>query len=130
MTQQLPKIGRVLFGIPFIMFGLFHFMKGGQMAGMLSGWPAAQFFVYLSGAGLVLGGIAIVIDKKAQLASLLLALELLLFILFIHLPGMGSEEMRQTAMQGMLKDLALIGGALLIAGMKAVGSTGSSEGPG
>lgn len=100
------------------------------MAGMLSGWPAAQFFVYLSGAGLVLGGIAIVIDKKAQLASLLLALELLLFILFIHLPGMGSEEMRQTAMQGMLKDLALIGGALLIAGMKAVGSTGSSEGPG
>lgn len=102
-------IGRILFGLPFVVFGLFHFMNADQMSGMVP-FPPQTLWVYLSGAGLVLGGIAILIQKKAKLALRLLALELLIFVAVIHLPGViGGNQM---AMGGLLKDLALAGAAL------------------
>lgn len=102
-------IGRILFGLPFIIFGLFHFLNAEQMGGMVP-FPPQTLWVYLSGAGLILAGISILIQKKAKLALRLLALELLIFVAVIHLPAViGGDQM---AMSGLLKDLALAGAAL------------------
>lgn len=97
------------------LFGAFHFLNGQAMTGVLSGWPFALFFVYLSGAGLILGALAIMINRYARTAAFLLAAELALFVLAIHLPAVlaGGEGM-QMALGGMLKDIALVGGALVI----------------
>ena len=85
---------------------------------MLAGWPAPLFFVYLSGAGLILAALAIAFNRYARLAALLLAVELGLFILTIHIPGViRGGEMMQMSFMSLLKDLALLGGALLIAAM-------------
>lgn len=86
------------------------------MVGMLPGWPAPLFFVYLSGAGLVLAGIAIIINRYARIASFLLAGELALIILIMHLPGViaGGQNVQMSIMFA-LKDLGLLAGALLIA---------------
>ncbi len=114
------KGGRIIYGLPFIIFGLFHFMNTSQIAGMISSLPGAEFLVYLSGAGLFLGGLAIVLNKFTHLVGLLLALELLLFILFVHLPGImnAADEMaKQMYMTNFLKDFALMGGALMVSGM-------------
>ena len=111
-------VGRVLFGLPFAIFGLFHFMAASKMAGMVP-LPGGQFWVYLTGVALIAASIAILSKKLGRIASLLLALMLIIFVLAIHLPGTMGAESQQAMMQSMtnlLKDVALAGGALLYAG--------------
>ena len=102
---------RILYAIPMAIFGIFHFMNGSAMAGMVPSFiPGGVFWVYLTGLGLILAAVAILIQKKARLASLLLAAMLIIFVLTIHLPGLGDS------MPNLLKDAALAGAALGFAG--------------
>lgn len=117
MTMLTGKVARILFAIPFIMFGIFHFTSASDMAGMLAGWPMAEIMVYISGAGLLAGGIAIILDKKTRLACLLLALLMLIIVLAIHVPGLSNPDTMMMSMSMMLKDIGLIGGALILAGI-------------
>jgi len=109
-------VGRIVFAVPFIVFGILHFMNAGAMTGMVPSYiPGGVFWVYLTGLALILAGVSIIIQKYTYLASLLLAALLLIFVLTIHLPAViGGDRM---AISGLLKDTALIGGALLIAAM-------------
>ena len=87
------------------------------MSGMVPSFlPAAIFWVYLTGLALILAAVSILIQKKARLACLLLAVMLIIFVLTIHLPGLGGEN-AQMAMPMLLKDTALAGGALAFAGV-------------
>jgi len=106
-------VARILFGAPFIIFGLFHFVKGGDMSGLIPGWmPGVLFLVYLTGLAHILAGIAIITKKAGKLASLLLALMLLIFVLMIHIPGMFNPETMEMETINTLKNFIIIGGAL------------------
>lgn len=109
-------IGRYLYMIPILVFGLFHFMGADDMKSMIPSWlPGGVFWVYLTGLALVLSFVAFVINKKAKLALTLLGVMLLVFVFLIHIPGlMGGNEM---AMPMILKDSAMAGGAFMLAGM-------------
>ncbi|ELR71038.1 hypothetical protein C900_03168 [Fulvivirga imtechensis AK7] len=108
-------IGKYLYAIPFLLFGAFHFINGQQMAGMVPSWiPGGIFWIYLTGAGLIAASISIIIQKKASLATLLLAAMLLIFVLTIHLPAAIGGD--QNAMTSLLKDTALAGAALFMSG--------------
>ncbi len=122
------KVARIIFAIPMLMFGFGHFANADMLASAIyhvGGMPAL-ILNYIAGAGLLLAGIALIINKKVRLASLLLALELFLFIVILHIPKMmgvgpveffGDEE--RMAMEGMVhtfKDMGLMAGALILAG--------------
>ena len=110
---NISKIGKYLFAIPMVIFGLFHFLNSSAMAGMVP-IPGGIFWIYLTGLSLILAGISIIIQKLDEWSSLLLAVMLLVFVLTIHLPGvLAGGEMSQTYMTNLLKDLALAGGALI-----------------
>ncbi|WP_372633369.1 DoxX family protein [Fodinibius sp.] len=111
---MIEKAGRYLFALPFGIFGLFHFMNAGQMAGMVP-IPGGVFWVYLTGIALLAACISILIEKKARLACILLGVMLLIFVLTIHLPGVLGEG-GQSAMTMLLKDTAMAGGAWILAG--------------
>lgn len=98
-------LGKYLFAVPFIVFGVMHFMNADQMAGMA---PGGAIMVYLAGAALILAGVSIVIGKMDKLASFLLAIMLLLFII-PHVQMMADNPME---MGNILKNIALAGGAL------------------
>jgi putative oxidoreductase len=119
MKTLTTTVARIVFAIPFLIFGLFHFMNADQMASMVP-FPPEMLWNYLVGAGMIAAAIAFIIKKFAKLAGLLLALMLLIFILGVHLPGiMGadSQEAMMQPMQGLLKDMVIMGGALGFAGM-------------
>ncbi len=134
MRLLTTSVARIIFGIPFLIFGIFHFMKASQMGEMVA-IPPGQFWVYLTGLGHILAAIAFFINKKVKLAALLLALMLLAFILGVHLPMMiGAEggDQFQQQLQAILKNIALIGGALTVAGINLLeeelqGKEGSEE---
>ncbi len=107
----LSAIGRIIYSLTFIVFGVFHFMHASSMAStLLSGWPYAEILLYISGTALILGGIAILFKFFGRLAGILLAVLLLIFILAIHLPGVQAGN--QMALTSLLKDAALLGAAL------------------
>ena len=109
------NLGKYIFAIPFAIFGVMHFMNADAMAAMAPGGVA---MVYITGLGLVAAAVSIIIGKIDKLASVLLALMLILFVVLIHLPGVmsGDEAQMMTSMPNVLKDLGLAGGALIYAG--------------
>ena len=120
MLNRIINCGRFIFALPFLVFGVFHFLNAQGMTGVVPSWlPAPLFWVYLTGLCLVAGSISIIIKRYAGLACQLLALLLLVFILTIHIPGLGNPAMAQMAMMGLLKDLGLLGGALAYAKLLA-----------
>ena len=100
--------------IPIGIFGLMHMASAEQMSGMVPAWlPLKVIFVYLTGLSLIAATIAVVINKKVKLAMTLLAVELLLFVVLIHVVSLvGGNEM---SMGMVLKDTSMAGAALYLA---------------
>lgn len=120
MKLLTTTLARIFYALPMAVFGIFHFMDAEHMKSIVPGWlPAPVFWVYLIGLALIAAAVSIVWNKKAKLASLLLALLLLTFVLFIWIPQLGSSDEQQamTAMSMLLKDFGLMGGALMFAGI-------------
>jgi len=116
MDLLTKTISRYLFAIPFAVFALMHFMMGNDMAGMVPSFiPGGVFWVYLVGLGLLGASISIIIKKKEKLATLLLGIMLLIFVLTISLPAvMGGDQM---AMSNLLEDTSLAGAAFFFSGL-------------
>ena len=113
MMNQLPSLGKWLYALPMVAFGLMHFGAADQMAGKVPSYlPVGVAWVYLTGIGLVLAGAAVLAGKYAKLALQLLGLMLVLFAVMLHLPTlMAGGDGAQMAMPMLLKDLALGGAA-------------------
>ncbi len=110
----LLKLGKWLYALPMLVFGVMHFLAAPDMEGMVP-LPGGIFWVYLTGVALVAAAVAIFIGKMDKLAATLLGVMLLIFALSIHLPNvMGGDE---TSMISLLKDISLAGGAWLYAQM-------------
>jgi putative oxidoreductase len=111
-------VARYCFALPFFVFGVMHFMAAGDMAGMVPGWiPGGVFWVILTGIALVAASISMIIKVYDRLATFLLGIMLLIFVLTMHLPAaIGGDQMGMT---NLLKDFALAGAAWLYAGYVA-----------
>lgn len=110
------KVARVAFGLPFAIFGLFHFLNANAMAGMVP-VPGGVFWIYFTGAALIAGSVGIITGILGRWAALGLAALLATFIVGIHIPGLSNPQMQQMATMGLLKDVSLLGGALTYAGL-------------
>ncbi|MFP4060405.1 MAG: DoxX family membrane protein [Bacteroidales bacterium] len=114
----MKTLGKIVFALPFMVFGINHFMNAGAMGGMVpSFFPAPVFWVYLTGAALILASISMIINRYAKIGAVLLAAMLLIFVLTIHIPGIANAPDQGAMMQSMsqmLKDLAMAGGALVV----------------
>jgi len=112
--------GKILFTVPVFVFGIFHFLNADGMAGMVP-LPFGIFWVYLTGAALIAGGVVLLTDynKLGPVAAFLLGVMIAIFAVTIHLPGVlaaADEGARMAPMVGFLKDIGLAGAAWVIAG--------------
>jgi uncharacterized membrane protein len=103
---------RLIFGIPFALFGVMHLMAANKMQGMVPSFISGGMnWVYITGVLLILGAAGFVINKSVQLAGYLLGGGLMLiFILTIHLTVVIGGD--QNGMGSLLKDLSMMAGAL------------------
>lgn len=116
--KKLATIGRVLFALPFGIMGLNHFLMTNIFLGMMSSFiPGGAYTILITGALLIIGSISIMLNKNIKTACLGLAGLLLIFIATIHIPGLlGTDpKIAQYALIEILKDTALMGGAIIIA---------------
>lgn len=116
MDKILGLVGRVLYSVPFVLFGLGHLMNAEQMGLMVPAYiPGGVIWVYFAGAAMILAAVAIITGIQTRLACFGLVLMLFIFILTIHLPGMMNPQMKMMSMMALFKDTGLMGGALVIA---------------
>jgi len=110
-------LGRVLFGAVIAFTGLSHFMQTDEMTGYAEhkGLPAPKLGVLASGLLLVFGGISIVTGVLPVLSSVLIAGFLVVSGLVFHDFWAVPAEDQQPEMTQFLKNVALAGGALVIA---------------
>lgn len=113
--KKLAIIGRILFALPFGVMGLNHFLMQNYFLGMMTSFiPGGAYTILLTGALLILACILIIMNKFIKTACYSLAGILLIFIITIHIPGLSTSNW-QIALIELLKDTALMGGAIMIA---------------
>ncbi len=116
MEKLLALVGRCIFAVPFLAFGFSHVTNAPAMGGMVPLYiPGAIFWVYFSGAAMILAGLAIITGIQARAACFGLALMLAIFIVTIHLPGVANPETHMMSLVNVLKDTGLLGAALVVA---------------
>jgi putative oxidoreductase len=116
--NALTTIGRILYALPFAVFGINHFiMKDFYMGELTSFIPFGGYMILLTGVILILTSLSILTKKYIKISTLTLAFMLFLFIATIHIPQLFDEEKKMIAMIALLKDISLMGGSLMIAGM-------------
>jgi putative oxidoreductase len=108
------KLGRYLFAIPLAVFGFFNLSDASSSLATVPHWlPGGTLWIYLIGICLIAAAISIAIGKYARLSSTLVAVLMLVFVLTVYLPKVLDGD--STGMTGLLKDLAIAGGALIFA---------------
>jgi putative oxidoreductase len=118
--NNLSTIGRILFAIPFGLFGLNHiFLYDWYIGNFTSFIPIGPFTVALTGVLMILACISIIVQKFVMFTTHTLAGMLFLFIIAIHIPHLLQGDDTTMVTITLLKDISLMGGCLMIAGMYA-----------
>jgi len=113
--RYVPLLGRLLFGLIFIMSSFGHFSSSTIGYAAQHGVPAAHFLVPLAGVMALLGGLSVLFGFKARFGALLLILFLVPVTFTMHnFWAVSDPAARQMQMINFLKNLSMLGGALLI----------------
>jgi uncharacterized membrane protein len=116
--KKITDIGRIIFAIPFALFGINHFLMLDYYLGMLTSFiPLGAYTIILTGFMLIATSISIIMKKFITLSTIGLAVLLFIFIVTIHIPHLFNEADRTTTIIALLKDISLLGGSLIIAGI-------------
>jgi len=108
--------GRILYALIFIVSGFTHFTDQSIKYAETQSVPTAPLAVPLSGIMAILGGISILIGLKAKWGAWLIVLFLIPVTLLMHnFWSVSDPMMRQMQLSMFMKNISMLGAALLIA---------------
>ena len=113
-TGAVVLAGRVFFALIFILAGLNHFSKQTIAFAASQGVPLASLAVPLSGVIAVVGGLSILLGYRARLGAWLIVLFLAGVTPLHNFWAVHDPMLAQIQMTMFLKNISMIGGALLI----------------
>ena len=104
------RIAGIIYALAIGTFGILHFMNANEMkSGVPDYIPGGILWIYVTGAGMILAAIAIIINKWARLACYLLAAMFLIFVFTLHFKHLASGNFTNV-----LKDTAMAMAAILV----------------
>jgi putative oxidoreductase len=116
--KKLTTIGRILFAVPFALFGINHFLMLDYYLGMLTSFvPLGAYTIILTGIMLIVASISIITKVLVKFSTLFLAFLLFIFIITIHIPHLFTDADKTITIIALLKDISLMGGSLMISGI-------------
>jgi len=116
--KNITTVGRILFALPFAIFGINHFIMMDYYVGMLTSFvPLGAYTIILTGILLIAASISIITKKFVKQATIMLAVLLFIFIVTIHIPHLFDGSDRAVTLIALLKDISLMGGSIMIAGI-------------
>lgn len=114
----LIPVGRVIYSVPFILFGINHFVNAEGLSMMVPAFlPAPMFWAYLIGVAFIVSGVSILINQQTKWGGIILAAVLLGLIALIQIPSLISQGITGGSIVNPLKDISLFGSALVVIGL-------------
>ncbi len=116
-ASRTARIGRVLFGMCVVTFGLAHFLALSETASMVPAWlpPGQRFWAMATATAHLLAGIAIVSGILASLAARLLTAMIFGFGALVWAPSLWAHPGEHMVWAGNAINLALMGAAWVVA---------------
>lgn len=109
------EVGRILYALPLIVFGVQHFMYARFVATLVPAWiPARLFWAYFVGTAFFAASISLMTRIKAFLAAALLGLMFFLWVVIVHAPRIALTPHNANEWTSGLVALAMSGGAFLL----------------
>jgi uncharacterized membrane protein YphA (DoxX/SURF4 family) len=118
---RLSQIGRLIFGVCLIVFGLAHLVYLAPTAEFVPKWlpPGQTFWAYATAAGHFAAGIAILSGILARTAAMLLTAMFVVFGILVHAPTIFIDPHTHFNWAANAINFALIGAAWVIASHSA-----------
>jgi putative oxidoreductase len=117
MRDAIFLIGRILFALIFLRFGIAHLTETEASAqyAAYKGVPRARFAVVATGVAMLVGGAAVVLGLWMDLAALGLAIFVLVAGVVMHdFWTQTDAQTRQVEMAAFYKNVSIAGGALIL----------------
>ena len=126
--SQFTRWGRLLFAIPWIIFGIQHYMYAGFVTTLVPAYmPFRAFWVYFTGTAMIAAGISFILCRQVRLAASLLGGMLLLFVLQLHTVTLTGNPHNPVFWTRALQDIALAGAAFALASEGCLAAPGRSS---
>jgi uncharacterized membrane protein len=114
------QVGKMLFAVALIVFGIQHFLYATFIATLITPWiPGHLFWAYFVGVAFVASALAIASGILAPLAATLLGTMFFLWVVMLHAPRVVAALHNANEWTSMLVALAMSGGAFIVAGTLA-----------
>jgi putative oxidoreductase len=117
MRDELFLIGRIVFSLMFLLYGVRHLTQTEGSAGYAAykKVPAARMMVLFTGVAMFLGGLAIIVGFWMDLAALGIAVFVMAAGLFMHRFWEETDDQtRQIEMAQFMKNVSIAGAALIL----------------
>jgi uncharacterized membrane protein YphA (DoxX/SURF4 family) len=117
MRDEIFLLGRILFALVFLRFGVVHLTQtdGSAQYAAYKGVPNARAMVLFTGVANIAGGIAVVLGIWMDLAALGLAIFCVLAGFFMHRFWAETDpQTKQAEMAQFFKNISIAGGALIL----------------
>ncbi|MDP9076330.1 MAG: DoxX family protein [Bacteroidota bacterium] len=107
--------GRILFALIFLVSGINHFSPVTIAYAASQGVPMAAIFVPFFGLIAIVGAISIMVGYPGRIGALFIIIFLIPVTIFMHRFWSDSDPtMRQLQLTNFMKNLALLGGAIML----------------
>jgi len=116
--ERITDVGRFLFGISMVGFGIQEFIYTGFLVGLelVPEWiPGHSFWAFFTGAIFIGSGVCITVNQKGRLAASLLGVLFFLCVVLLHGPRSNAVVRDIVERTRAFETLALGGGALIVA---------------
>jgi hypothetical protein len=111
------KLGRVLFAVSLVVFGVQHFLYAHFIATLVPSWILGHlFWAYFVGIAFVAAALSIATQIKIDLAATWLGVMFLLWVVVLHLPRAAAALHNGNEWTSLFVALAMSGGAFMLAG--------------
>jgi putative oxidoreductase len=117
MRDVIFLIGRILFALVFLRFGVVHLTQtdGSAQYAAYKGVPRARFVVLASGVAMLVAAVAVVLGIWMDLAALYLAIYCVIAGVVMHNYWRETDpQTRQAEMAQFFKNISIAGGALIL----------------
>ena len=116
----LAVIGRYIYAFSMIIFGIQHFLYAPYIAFLIPKWmPFHLFLAYATGIAFIAAGLAIATHIFSRLASFLLGLMFLLWVVTLHAPRVIASPHNADELTSLFVALAFSGASFLFAAYSA-----------
>ena len=115
LFRKLEPLGPLFFSTFLILGGIQHFVYADFVMKLVPAWiPGTRYWVYFTGLALIAGGVGILIPRTSRLASTMVGIMILLWVVLLHIPrALTMHDAGETA--AIFEALAMSGIGFLLA---------------